>query len=97
MDVSLFTVFCNRHPYVGCLPLEPWTNSVNIRFFCSISRTLEAVIISNHDMNESFLRVWYTSQVLVAALAVSALEIVLMARGESRCQTFARYRHTDQT
>ncbi|KJA14134.1 hypothetical protein HYPSUDRAFT_49427 [Hypholoma sublateritium FD-334 SS-4] len=45
-----------------------------------VSRSIEAVIVSNHDINESFLRVWYTGQVIVAALAVSALEIVLMAR-----------------
>ncbi|KAF8200756.1 hypothetical protein BJ912DRAFT_947073 [Pholiota molesta] len=45
-----------------------------------ISRTLEAAIVSGCRLNLSLLRGWCASQVIVAALAVSALEIVLMAR-----------------
>lgn len=96
MDVSLFTILHNRHPHVSCLSLEHFKyiySPVNIRLFYSVSRSIEAVIMSNHDINESFLRVWYTGQVLVAALAVSALEIVLMARGEYLSSIFERYRH----
>jgi len=44
------------------------------------SRSLEMAIRAENELNEKAMRVWYSSQVMVAALSVSALEIVLMAR-----------------
>ncbi|KAF8973206.1 hypothetical protein BDZ97DRAFT_1780116 [Flammula alnicola] len=45
-----------------------------------VSRSLEIAINSEYELNVSLLRVWYTSQVMIAALTVSALEVVLMTR-----------------
>ncbi|KDR75831.1 hypothetical protein GALMADRAFT_248554 [Galerina marginata CBS 339.88] len=45
-----------------------------------ISRFLEVAISAQYDLYEGAIRVWYTGQVIVACIAVSALDLVLMAR-----------------
>ena len=52
-----------------------------LTIFDSCTRGMEMGILYKFNMNCQLLRVVYSSQVLVAAFAVSSLEIVLMARG----------------
>ncbi|KAF8161151.1 hypothetical protein B0H34DRAFT_368412 [Crassisporium funariophilum] len=60
-----------------------WTFLFSRYFILAVqlcSRCLEVLIMSEHTLNHTALRIWYVSQVMVAALAVSALETVLVAR-----------------
>ena len=50
--------------------------------FCSFHRGLEMGIRFQYNVSTQRLRTWYCSQVLAAALSVSALETVLMMRGK---------------
>ncbi len=49
---------------------------------CSFHRGLEMSVKYQYNLSPQRLRVWYCSQVVGAALSVSALEAVLMMRGK---------------
>lgn len=83
MDVYVYKIFCYGRTPVGrfhdVLSIAPLNEK---RHSHSISRALETLIMSGDNLNTPLIRRWYIGQVIVAALAISALEIVLMARGE---------------
>lgn len=82
MDIPVCQI-CHFHdstvrPILSVLPvLRDFTPLI-----CSFHRGLEMGIRFQYNVSTQRLRTWYCSQVLAAALSVSALETVLMLRGK---------------
>lgn len=64
--------------YVIDIYVHPLTSLI-----CSLRTnwTIESAIESNKLMNKNSLRNWYICQVVIGSILMTAVEIVLMARG----------------